>query len=189
VYADDTNLLVSGKNLGQLCDRAENLCFVANSWFSKNNLYLNSEKTSAILFRTKLNRMVVPESLNINGNQIELNIATKFLGVTIVEFLDCSENIERLGGKKHTLRTLYFANFENIMRHGIIFWASNSSAQSIFVIQKRTIRVIYYMSHLQSCRVFKANKILTTFALYSIFEVILLTYRNKHNVAKRTFDY
>jgi len=161
-YADDTNLLVRGKNLDQLCDRAETLLFVTDLWFSKNNLYLNREKTSAVLFRSKLNKIVVPESLNINGNQIELNSATKFLGVNIDEFLDWSENIERLGVKlnkacycirdvkkylePHALRTLYFANFENVMRYGIIFWAPNSSAQSIFVIQKRIIRVICNVS-------------------------------------------
>lgn len=195
-YADDTNLLVTGPNLCKLVEKTSDLFPETENWFKKNKLCLNAAKTGAILFRTKLNRTEKPDYISINGNQLTLKNNTKFLGVHIDEHLDWSFHIDCLENKLNSIcfcirtvsrylnetscRTLYFANFEGIARYGIIFWASNSKAQNIFVIQKRTIRTMYKMPPLQSCRgIFKAKRILTIHALY-IYETILFTFKNRH---------
>lgn len=109
--------------------------------------------------------------------------------------MDWTDHIENLSAKlnkvsycfrivlkylnENAKRTLYFANFEAILRFGIIFWASNSKIQNIFTIQKRVIRIMYKMSYLQTCRgVFRNKNIMTVVALY-IFDSVLFFYKNR----------
>lgn len=63
--------------------------------------------------------------------------------------------------------TLYFANFENSDRCGIVFWGSSSKTVNVFIIQKRVLRIMYNkMSSLQPCGIY-------------LFEVIMFTFRKK----------
>ena len=197
-YADDTNLLVKGLNINEISDNASNIFHLADSWFQNNKLCLNKEKTNTILFRTKQNRTEKPEQLLINLNEFKITNSTKFLGIYIDEFLDWSTHIDYLNNKLNQIcyclrfvskyldessrRILYFANFEGTARYGIIFWASNSRAQDIFVTQKRVIRIIYKLSFLESCRgVFRTKNIFTIYALY-IFELIMFVFRNREKM-------
>ena len=136
------------------------------------------------------------DQLNINNNNLTIAENTKFLGVYLHEHLDWSFHISqlikklnsicygiRVAGKymnEKTLKILYFANFESVLKYGIIFWGRNSDIQDCFVAQKRVIRVIKKMEFNQSCRnVFKQMGILTVYALY-IFECVMFLYNNKH---------
>ena len=163
-------------------------------WFQKNRLLLNENKTNIIIFKTKMNKNVIPEKVNFNENQLDIQTTTKFLGVHIDEFLDWSGHIEKLSEKLNRIcvcfrivlkymnetakRTLYFANFESTARFGIIFWASNSKIQNIFVIQKRIIRLMFGMSYLESWRgIFRRKAILTIYGLY-IFDAIMFLFKS-----------
>jgi len=46
---------------------------------------------------------------------------------------------------------IYFSYFHSIMPYGIIFWGKSSQNNSIFKIQKATIRVIVNSSSTTSC--------------------------------------
>lgn len=43
---------------------------------------------------------------------------------------------------RDTIKILYHANCESVIKFGIIFWVGNSKIQSVFVAQKRNIETI-----------------------------------------------
>lgn len=212
-YADDSNLLIVAKDYPQLLKESNNLFSEARTWFSKNSFLLNVEKTNILLFRTKQLQIETPNKIKISDKNIEVSRNVKFLGIHIDEHLDMSAHIEYLCPKlnkicysirvihkylnEKSLRIIYFANFESIIKFGIIFWGSNTNINKIFVIQKRVLRLIYKMQYNESCRtIFKNNKILTVVALY-IYEILIFVFKNKeifeitnvsHNYATRTLN-
>jgi len=83
---------------------------------------------------------------------------------------------------ENSLRVAYFANFESVLRYGIIMWGCSNRMQNVFVVQKRTIRLIKKMGYLQSCRtVFRSLRVLTVFGIY-IYECIMFFFKNKTNL-------
>ncbi|CAH1981659.1 unnamed protein product [Acanthoscelides obtectus] len=80
-----------------------------------------------------------------------------------------------------TLKTVYYANFESIVRFGIIFFGHSSDTNRIFLVQKRVLRCILKISSRETCRrKFKSNKILTVAAIY-IQEILIFTFKNINN--------
>lgn len=194
-YADDTNLLVSGSNMEQLLINAENALSLTSNWFSQNKLILNDNKTKLVLFRTKQYQIEKPENILLCGKNCTINNNTKFLGITIEEFLSWHDHINNLCLKLssigygikvvskymnlNTLKILYHANFESVLRYGMLFWGSSLELQRVFVIQKRIIRVINKMNYLESCRgIFKKLNVLTVYGLY-IFECLMFVMKNR----------
>lgn len=183
-YADDTNLLVPGLDMHDIVSKAEVAYNRTISWFLQNKLVLNDHKSKLILFRTK-QKIEKPDKMNLNETNLMLDSSTTFLGVTIEEFLSWSNHIDvlclklsRLGyGIKivanymnlNTSKILYHANFEAVMRYGILFWGSSSDLQRVFIIQKRLVRTINKMNFLESCRVY---------ALY-VYECLMFLFRNR----------
>lgn len=211
-YADDTNLLTAGKNFQEALIRSTQLFSAASQWFDNNRLLLNKEKTNIMLFHTKQNKLVLPSSVTIDNVTLQVSNHSKFLGLVIEEFLDWSEHIGNLCLKlskvcyairvtskylnKESLKIIYCANFESLLRFGVIFWGSDSSMQDVFVLQKKVLRVISHMEYRQSCRgVFRTSRVMTVYGLY-IFECLmfLFKYRDKfiqrcpHKYDTRTLD-
>jgi len=57
LFADDTNLLISGDNLNTVQSRMNNVMQDIRSWFTSNRLIVNTGKTMAISFHTTQNKM------------------------------------------------------------------------------------------------------------------------------------
>lgn len=137
-FADDTNLLTGCKHLDSAILKSRIFFEATGDWFSKNKLILNKEKTNAIVFRTKQSTTAKPETFKINDANITVSESVKFLGIYINEFLDWSVHINdtvkklnsvcygmRVIGKymeEKILKMVYLANFESVMKYGIIFW-------------------------------------------------------------------
>ena len=194
-YADDTNLVVGGRTVVELTEKGSTVFARIENWFVENRLILNKEKTNMIMFRTKLCRTQKPLNIHIGEEDINIVESTKFLGLTIDEFLDWSKHINILLNKlnsicygirvvsrymnEKTLKIMYFANFQSVLKYGIIFWGKNSQMQKIFVVQKRVIRSIKRMQFRESCRgVFRNEGILTVYAIY-IYEALIYFFKNR----------
>ena len=202
-YADDTNLIIGDKNMTNLIEQGAAYFVRANEWFTENKLILNREKTNVIMFSTKLCRFQKPPSLNVLSEDMEVAGKTKFLGLTIDEFLDWSEHMHILLNKlnsvcygirivgrymsEKTQKMMYFANFQSVLKYGIIFWGKNGLMDKVFVTQKRVIRSIKKMQFRESCRgVFKVEGILTVYALY-IYEALVFFFKNRESFERRVF--
>ena len=90
MFADDTNLFYSNKNINSLFEVVNKELVNINSWFHVNKLSLNAKKTKFVLFCKPRQKKNVPLNLpilKIDQTEIKREQSLKFLGVIIDENL------------------------------------------------------------------------------------------------------
>lgn len=194
-YADDTNIFLKANDLNDLAAVGGDLFPLVERWFLQNRLLLNIQKTQCVIFQTKRSTLVAPETICFDETTLKLEKEIKCLGVSFNANLNYSCHVDSLLTrlncriycirvlrdyfKSEKLKIIYFANFDSLLRFGILFWGSSADIQAVFVAQKRCIRLIYRMAFRATCRdVFKSNCIMTVYALY-IYECLVFLYKNK----------
>lgn len=199
-YADDTNLLIGAETFPDLITKTDISLNNMNDWFLVNRLILNKSKTNYICFRTKQSKIDIPKSATLLTQNVTLSQDTKFLGIHIDQNLSWEKEIQyvcnKLNSVSYTLRIMtkylefdvlkiiYCANFQSILRFGIIFWGGSKDFHKIFIIQKRTIRLLLGLKARESCRgKFRELGILTVTGLY-IYGCLLFLFRNKRKFTK-----
>lgn len=196
-YADDTNLVIHAKLYPDLIENTNNILSCANHWFAMNKQILNERKTQFLLFTTNHPGFEPPSNMQIAGNKnVELSNQAKFLGMRIDKVLCWNEHVEcvctklskvcysmRIISKYTTFRTLkivYHANIESIIRYGIASYGNCRDINRIFILQKRALRIMLKLKSNESCKgLFRRNKILTVYGIH-IQECLLFFFKNKH---------
>ena len=100
MFADDTNLFISGKDLNETMNIANSELQKVHGWFLANRLTINLEKTSFMLFKSK-NFIINDSVLKIQiGNCFIKRIEqTKFLGIIIDEKLTWKNHVNDISSK------------------------------------------------------------------------------------------
>ena len=96
MFADDTNLFLSGKNISDIEKQFNKELIILTEWFNSNLLSLNIKKTSYIVFSNKRNINV---NLLLSGVQISRVDDTRFLGVVISSNLSWNKHIDVIVSK------------------------------------------------------------------------------------------
>jgi len=120
---------------------------------------------------------------------------TKFLGLIIDETQSWNQHIDQIATKlcsacyalinlKHivpqsTLRTIYYTYIHSILSYGVIFWRRSSNFKKLFILQKKTVRIITNTEVREFCREAFKNKEIMMYSQY-IFSLILFKVKNKH---------
>ena len=98
LYADDTNLFISGEDLPQVVHLINEELQEIAFWLKVNKLSLNIKKTHYMLFTS--NRKAKPDiAISIEGYPIDEVSYTKFLGVYIDNRLNWKKHISVISGK------------------------------------------------------------------------------------------
>ena len=97
VFADDTNLFYSGKDLTEVCKTVSKELDKLCRWFQVNKLSLNIAKTNFMVFGNK--KCENNHLVSINGMYINRVYVTKCLGVHIDCHLNWSEHINLIKNK------------------------------------------------------------------------------------------
>jgi hypothetical protein len=164
--------------------------------FTANKLALNLDKTNIIKFIT-YNSPQHALSIGYNEKYIQASVNTKFLGLQIYNHLNSTNHIDKLIPKlsgacyavrsmlhvsnTDTLRSVYFAYFQSIMKYGIIFLGNSSNSKKIFTLQKKIGKLMAGVKPINSCRsVFKKLKILALPCQY-IFSLMNFTVNNQEH--------
>ena len=184
MYADDTSIVISANTLEELLYRVNLVLEQFHVWCYKNRLIINYEKTVCMYFKTKSKQICSDNAnISINDHQIKIQSNTNFLGITLDENLNWTNHIDQLCCKlrqscfaitilkskldQESLINIYYALFYSKVSYNIIVWGQSSDVQRVFVLQKRTLRTIFNMKMLESCRSrFKKSKILTLVCIY-----------------------
>lgn len=194
LYADDTTLLNSGKNLEELINIERQSLETALEWFRLNFLTVNDQKTEQITF--SLNHDIYKDIQPV-----------KLLGIHLDSRLSWEGHVEHMCKKfsrviyllrklrncvtGNMLVTAYYSFFHSHLRYGIMLWGNSCSAQIAFKWQKKAIRVIKNLSERESCiPYFKELKIMTLPNLY-IFCCIMDVKESlsKYSVRNETHSY
>ena len=185
MYADDTNLFLTHKDISYLFETANLQLERINQWFISNKLSLNVSKTKCSFFHKPSKRDDIPlllPKLNINHSEIERSECLKFLGVLLDENLCWKEHIKYIERKiaknigllykakpyinKHSLLSSYhsyiysYINYENIARGS----TTRTNLKKIYSQQKHAIRIVYSKDRLSHIReLFKQCKVFNVY--------------------------
>ena len=102
MFADDTNLFFSNKNIPTLFKTVNEELTHVNEWFKVNKLSLNSSKTKYTFFNKPKISDDIPlklPMLYINGSEIKREYQLKFLGVILDENMTWKKHIELIENK------------------------------------------------------------------------------------------
>jgi hypothetical protein len=180
LYADDTNILVSANDQNELNSKLNAVINCISKWFQNNQLVLNLNKTHMVKF-TSPKTPIYPLHTAYNNQALNVIENVKFLGMHLdyLTWKQHSDNLVLLPiVNEQVLRLVYFAHFQSQLGYGIIFWSSSSTMRSVFVVQKRAIRIMLRLGPRSSCREgFKKLGILTVPCLY-MYALILFVVKN-----------
>ena len=159
LFADDSNLFLSGKNTDQVQQMINDELKDIVIWLRANKLSLNISKTHYMLFSNK--KIIQPNvTIEINGQPITCVTKTKFLGVIIDNKLTWKEHISYICGKvakgiwiiskvrkylnKNTLLDLYNSFIYPYRTYCNQVWglSCQSYMNALVKLQKRAIRII-----------------------------------------------
>ena len=95
LFADDTTIYHSHKNLEILKETLNSEMVNVCQWLRANRLSLNLSKTKLILFRSKNEKDTLNFNLTIDGKTITESKSAKYLGVHVDNKLTFGEHIRR----------------------------------------------------------------------------------------------
>jgi len=95
LFADDTNLLITGENINTVQSSLNSVMQDIQTWFFSNSLIVNTGKTSAISFHTTQNKSPALPQVSLEERDIPFSTETKFLGIYIHENVKWTAHIKK----------------------------------------------------------------------------------------------
>lgn len=169
LFADDTTLYASGRDIHALRASVDSLLTQTKKWFELNNLKLNDEKTQKLTITS--NKLLPPQEhvtlLGINldshltwGSQVD-RVCSRVASNLYV--------IRKLGEivPVHVVRVAYRALIESHLTYGLTLWGRSAEWRRAFIMQKRAIRAMAGVRSREHCAEwFKRFELLTLPSLY-----------------------
>ena len=199
MFADDTNLFLSGVNVGDLFSDVNCELNKISLWFKVNTLSLNLTKTKYSLFHPASKKRFLREPLpfpKMNNIVIERENVTRFLGVLINENFswkqhinDVSTKISKSIGilyksrgivKQPLLKQLYFSFIHCHLNYANIAWASTykSKLEGFYRHQKHAARIINFKDRFTDAQPLLHNmKALNIFQI-NLFHIIFFMFKD-----------
>jgi hypothetical protein len=205
LFADDTNLFYTGKNIDKMCNIISIELNKLDMWFKVNKLSLNLQKTNYMFFSSK--RAKNDLRIAIDNFPIEKVESTKFLGVYIDNKLNWQDHIKHVR-RKAALGLSVLYKVRNIVNTSALFslyctiilphlmyccetWGNNyrERIKPLLTIQKKAIRILggaHYRDHTQP--------IFYQFGLLNLYDIIDLQtlcfmYKVKNQILPRNLQH
>ena len=160
LYADDTNMFDSGKDLDKLIDNINselnNIC----DWLNANKLSLNVSKTHFMIWAPRATIMNSLKPIVISGHEIDKVCNTKFLGIVLDDHLNWESHIQYIKNKISktigtlkklrpyinisTMVSLYYSFIYPYLMYCVHVWGKTyaSNLDCLNKLQKRIARLI-----------------------------------------------
>ena len=200
MFADDTNLFFSHKNIKELFKTMNQELINIQQWFNANKLSLNIKKTKYSFFHSLGLQDKIPlqlPKLEINSISIKRESVMKFLGVLLDEnmtwknHISCIENkisknigiLYKVRGvlNKMCMKQLYFSFIHSYLNYGNIAWASTnkSKLKTLLRKQKHAARLINFKDKLTHAKPLLLDmKALNIYQL-NIFQILIFMQKVK----------
>ena len=194
LFADDTNILISGSDIHEVLNILNNEMVKITDWIHGNKLSLNTSKTQYMIMSSPHNKCNSETTgITINGESISRVHSTKFLGIIIDETMSWKIHTEYICSKiskcigillrarqrlyGHTLFVLYNSLIKPYFTYCITIWGNTYAKylNKLHLVQKRVIRIITrseFCAH--TAPLFKNNKTMTIYQLYDYFTNMLI---------------
>ena len=165
MFADDTNLFFSAKNIKHLFQTMNKELIVIQDWFDANKLSLNATKTKYSFFHSLFSVDKIPlrlPELKISNTVIKREENMIFLGVLLDENITWRPHIKCIESKisknlgilykaryffnSACTKQLYFSFIHTYLNYGNITWGSTNKTKLNVILrcQKHASRIIYF---------------------------------------------
>ena len=180
MYADDTSVLLNGRNIKDLIETLNIELQLLNIWLKANKLTVNVQKTYYLLFhrsRIKLNDPL--PNVCINMDNLNRTDCFKYLGVILDSKVSWIQHITYVKNKvskgidimykarkylnKQSLINLYYSFIYPYLIYCIESWgnATDCHLNQLFLMQKRVVRLITFSDYnVPTTTIFQAVNIL-----------------------------
>ena len=168
LFADDTNIFITGKSEEEVYSRANLVLNAVNDYMESNLLHINLSKSVYMLFRpgrysscARTREYGSKKCLNLSGVSLTQVDQVRFLGVIIDSELSWEPHLEKLNAKlvssiavikrimkfipKTEYKKLYDSLFKSHLSYCISSWGGVTPYRlsKLFSLQKRCIRLLY----------------------------------------------
>ena len=159
LFADDTTIYKSHRNLQYLTWCIEDDMNRLMNWFKANKLTLNIQKTVCILFQKPGSNKTI--QIRIENITIHNTTETKFLGIWLDENCKWNTHIQKLSLKltrntnllKYnqnqmpiiTKKLVYHAHISSHIQYGMLLWGNNASEEQLNKLQKIQNKCIHHI--------------------------------------------
>ena len=204
MFADDTNLFITGNSIGEIEERMNTELMLVNTWFQANLLSLNVTKTSFMIFSRKKN---LTANILINDVQLHRQYETKFLGVILSADLKWQKHIDIIANKtsknigiiskvRHLLpenltRTLYLTLVDPYISYCNLVWSAphcTGQLDKIFKLQKKYCRLITFSDFTAHSRpLFQRLSILSVYDKYK-YQLLIYIYKISHGLISNYYS-
>ena len=177
LFADDTTIYKSHRNVRYLKWCIEEDLKTISDWFKANKLSLNLNKTVYVFFGNSKNE--VKPVLEINNIILKPSKIAKFLGLWLDEDLNWNTHITKLINKikrnmhllqvpknlfnEHALKIIYHAHIQSHISYGLLIWGTmmtKEKLQRLQLIQDKCINLITKIGTLEhKYKKLKINKL------------------------------
>ena len=205
LFADDSNLFISGKNLNNLISTMNCEMIKVIEWLRVNKLSLNLKKTHFMIFRRKRRKIAIEEDLIVDGVRISVVDKTKFLGVVIDEYLTFEYHVKHVRGKvarglgilykgrrllnKTSLLQLYNSFMYPYINYCICVWGNTCMTylSPLIILQKKAVRMISGAKRLDHTdSLFKELRILRITEVFA-YSIQLVIFKYHHGLLPDIF--
>lgn len=159
LFADDTNLLISHKDLTTLTEKLNRDLAQYSTWFQANKLSLNVKKCNFMVFAGRRNYIFDDIRICIQNQQIDKVSSVRFLGVQLDDKLMWKDHIGTVCKKvtkslgilrrirhfvhEKVMLTLYYSLIYPYLSYCNVVWASTfpTHLKKILLLQKAFVRL------------------------------------------------
>ena len=208
IFAYDTNLFYSGKDIHSLFSSVNNELSTISHWFNRNKLSLNADKTKFTLFhmvRQKENIPLVLPTIKINNTLIMQRDHIKFWGVLFDENLTWKNHINLIENKiskslgnfhrakfllnQKSRKNVYFSFIHSYINYGNIAWGSTykTKLRKIFTNQKKAARIIFFADRLAHAKPLVLDMNALNVYQINIYQNLILLYKTHTGTAPSIF--
>ena len=200
MFADDSNLFLTGKNLREMESNINRELTILSDWLKSNKLSLNIKKTHYILFHPGRKKPPFKLNIKIEDNSIDSVQHTKFLGVIIDSQLSFKEHVNFVKSKisknlgiiyrakkflsHECLVSLYYSFIYPYLVYCVCVWgnAGLTTVLPIVALQNRIVKTIVSASKFTSPHpLYKHLNILKFSDIYDL-NVLIFTYKFKNGM-------
>ena len=207
LYADDTCLLVEGKNEGHLQNLLNTELYNLSNWVILNQLTINPKKSTILVIQPTLRGIPIEFQLNIDDVCVKSSVNVKYLGMNLDQHLNYKSHIESIAKKAaratgilwklrkflpaKTLLNLYNALIKPHLLYGLVIWGSTdpcTTQQPLQLLQNNAVRAITGISRFEHITPsFRRLDILKSLDLCKI-EIALNMHKFKNDKLPDTFQ-
>jgi hypothetical protein len=204
LFADDTNVFISGKSIDDIVAQSEAKLKELNLWFQANQLTLNVDKTMFTLFTNKKNKTC--KAPKLNNIEIQRVPAVKYLGVYLDESLSwrhhidyVSKKISRLTGAMYHLSKflpydsicdIYYAYVFPYIKYGIEVYgtACKTILSTIQIQQNKLLKILAKRHYADSSTALHHELGLLTCQKVHELYTLLFVFKQRNNILPEIFN-